>query len=69
MIEKLQRAARKWQIGMTLLTGSQSLVLTVGLLSACFLAVYQISNGSRPVGAFVTLLTYWGQLSGKYPLL
>lgn len=42
----------------------QSLLLTTGLLGACFLAAYQVSTGSKPVGNFVMLLGYWGQLSG-----
>lgn len=44
----------------------QSFVMTVSLMAASFLAVYQISQGQKPVGNFVTLLLYWNQL--MYPL-
>lgn len=42
----------------------QSIIFTVGLLAASFLAVYDVSSGKRPVGSFVTLLSYWAQLNG-----
>lgn len=44
----------------------QSLIFTMGLLSACFLATHQVVNGGQPVGKFVTLLTYWAQITSKY---
>ena len=40
----------------------QNLVFTVGLLITCFIAAYQVTMGYRPVGDFVALLTYMGQL-------
>jgi ABC-type transport system involved in Fe-S cluster assembly fused permease/ATPase subunit len=43
---------------------AQSLIFTVGLLCASFLAVYEVSRGTQPVGSFVTLLSYWAQLAG-----
>ena len=42
---------------------TQSSVLTVGLLGACFLAACQVTHGEQSVGSFVILLTYWAQLS------
>lgn len=42
----------------------QSFILTVGLLAASLLASHPVSNGTRPIGSFVMLLSYWGQLSG-----
>ncbi|TLD37394.1 putative ABC transporter [Venturia nashicola] len=39
---------------------AQSLVMTVGLLAASFLAIYQITSGQKPVGNFVTMVMYWG---------
>lgn len=42
----------------------QSLIFTIGLLCASFLAVYEISIGEREAGSFVMLLTYWAQLNG-----
>ncbi|KAE9969959.1 hypothetical protein BLS_005139 [Venturia inaequalis] len=38
---------------------AQSLVMTVGLLTASFLAIYQITSGQKPVGNFVTMVMYW----------
>ncbi len=43
---------------------TQSSVLLVGLLGACFLSAYQVVHGTKSLGSFVILLTYWGQLSG-----
>lgn len=43
---------------------SQSFVMALGLLSACFLAAYRISQGTAPVGQFVMLLTYWNLIEG-----
>ena len=41
---------------------AQSLVMALGMMAASFLAVYQISIGEKPVGHFVALLLYWGEL-------
>lgn len=43
----------------------QSSIMMVGLLAACYLAVYQVwILKTKTVGDFVTLLTYWSQLNG-----
>jgi len=44
-----------WTVGY----GIQRLVLLLGQISAAFLAAYRVSQGTAPVGNFVTLLTYW----------
>ncbi|KAL8841224.1 MAG: hypothetical protein Q9170_001013 [Blastenia crenularia] len=36
-----------------------SLVMNIGLYGALLLAAYQVTHGSRSVGDFVTLLSYW----------
>jgi ABC-type transport system involved in Fe-S cluster assembly fused permease/ATPase subunit len=41
---------------------AQSLVMTLGLLTASFLAIYQITSGQKPVGNFVTLVMYWSTM-------
>ncbi|KAI0125691.1 hypothetical protein BJ170DRAFT_684947 [Xylariales sp. AK1849] len=41
----------------------QHLILLSGLVGGAFLAVYQVTQGSRTPGDFVILLTYWGQLT------
>ncbi|KAL7267837.1 hypothetical protein RUND412_009559 [Rhizina undulata] len=63
-VKNFQKAERNWNVGMSALNVAQSLVFTLGLLGASFLAVYQVSMGKQPVGSFVTLLYYWAQLSG-----
>lgn len=62
-IRNYQRAERKWDIGLRVLNVAQSLIFTIGLLAASFLAIYMVTMGQRPVGSFVTLLSYWAQLS------
>lgn len=46
----------------------QSSVLSLGLICACFIAIYQVSNGTKPVGSFLMLLGYWAQLSSPLEL-
>lgn len=48
---------------------AQGLIMTLGLLGACFLAVYQVMNKIRSPGDFVILLSYWAQLRGVISLL
>ncbi|EWC46935.1 hypothetical protein DRE_03697 [Drechslerella stenobrocha 248] len=59
-----QKLERKWIWGTSSLKVLQSLIFTVGLLGASYLAVYAIMEKTQPVGSFVTLLLYWTQLSG-----
>ncbi|OJD26181.1 hypothetical protein ACJ73_02441 [Blastomyces percursus] len=47
----------------------QSLLLLLGLTIACFMAVYQVIKGTKPIGNFIMLLSYWGQLSGPLQLV
>lgn len=61
-IKNYQKAELNYVLGITFLGVSQSLIFTVGLLGASFLAVYEVSKGNKPVGSFVTLLSYWAQL-------
>lgn len=47
----------------------QSFIMTIGLLVACYLAIYQVwVLKTKTVGDFVTLLTYWAQLNGTQAL-
>jgi ABC-type transport system involved in Fe-S cluster assembly fused permease/ATPase subunit len=43
---------------------AQSIVMTLGLLTAAFIAIYQISFNNKPVGNFVTFVMYWGTMMG-----
>ncbi|KAJ5469038.1 hypothetical protein N7475_006790 [Penicillium sp. IBT 31633x] len=40
----------------------QNVIFMLGLLITCFICAYQVARGQRPVGQFVTLLTYMTQL-------
>ncbi|KAK6543965.1 hypothetical protein TWF694_000683 [Orbilia ellipsospora] len=62
-VSDYQRFERKHNWGTSFLKILQALIFTLGLLGACYLAVYAILNGTQPVGSFVTLLLYWTQLS------
>lgn len=39
-------------------------IIEFGMVCACILAIYQISNGA-PIGNFVMLVSYWGNFTGK----
>lgn len=39
-------------------------IIEAGMICACILAIYQISNGA-PIGNFVMLVSYWGNFTGK----
>ncbi|OJJ51301.1 hypothetical protein ASPZODRAFT_127358 [Penicilliopsis zonata CBS 506.65] len=51
-------------LSLTLMNTCQNTVFMLGLLITCFIAAYQVSIGQRPVGKFVSLLTYMAQLQG-----
>ncbi|KAK2880107.1 hypothetical protein FQN49_000554 [Arthroderma sp. PD_2] len=61
---KAQLQARfKFRFWDHLENAAQSVLLICGLTAACFMAAYQVSNGEKPIGRFVMLLSYWAQLS------
>ena len=39
-------------------------IIELGMIGACILAIYQISNGA-PIGNFVMLVSYWANFTGK----
>ena len=47
------------------ISATQGFLMTVGLLGALFIGVYQIKNEHQSVGKFTTLLVYWAQLQGR----
>lgn len=59
-----QKAEYHVLFSLTLLNTCQNTVFMLGLLITCFIAAYQVSIGQRPVGQFVSLLTYMAQLQG-----
>lgn len=38
-------------------------IIELGMIFACILAIYQISNGA-PIGNFVMLVSYWANFTG-----
>ncbi|KAJ5174915.1 uncharacterized protein N7482_000792 [Penicillium canariense] len=63
-VGEYQKAEYHVLFSLTLLNTCQNTVFMIGLLLTCFIAAYQVSTGQRPVGQFVTLLTYMAQLQG-----
>lgn len=63
-VVEFQKAEYHVLFSLTLLNTCQNTVFMIGLLLTCFIAAYQVSTGQRPVGQFVTLLTYMAQLQG-----
>jgi ABC-type transport system involved in Fe-S cluster assembly fused permease/ATPase subunit len=59
-----KRADRVYRLACRVISAAQGLVMTVGLLGGCFLAIYQVVEGKTTPGNFVMLLSYWAQLKG-----
>ena len=47
------------------ISAAQGLIMTIGLLGALWLGVYQVAFDGLSVGRFTTLLVYWAQLAGS----
>ncbi|KAH8662882.1 hypothetical protein BGZ60DRAFT_76345 [Tricladium varicosporioides] len=58
------RAKRHYEMSSHSISAVQGLIMTLGLLGALWLGVYQVAFEGRSVGKFTTLLVYWAQLSG-----
>jgi ABC-type transport system involved in Fe-S cluster assembly fused permease/ATPase subunit len=58
-----QTASRNLYLAWDIQAAIQDFIFSAGLLSACFIAIYEVAAGSQPVSSFVTLLTYWSTLS------
>jgi ABC-type transport system involved in Fe-S cluster assembly fused permease/ATPase subunit len=56
-----------WVVAHYSIEAARNLVLFVGKVSVCFLAAYYIARGQKPVGSFVTLVTYWATI--EWPLM
>lgn len=63
-VEKYQRAEYLVTFSLALMNTIQNLVFMAGLIIACFIAAYQVTDGQIQVGRFVMLLTYMTQLQG-----
>lgn len=40
-------------------SGAQTMIMLLGRLAATFLAIYRVSQGTVPLGSFITLTAYW----------
>lgn len=63
-VKKYQRAEYLVTFSLALMNTIQNLVFMAGLIVACFIAAYQVTDGQIKVGKFVLLLTYMTQLQG-----
>ncbi|KFY12165.1 hypothetical protein V492_04048 [Pseudogymnoascus sp. VKM F-4246] len=63
-VENRLKREKDYRLGIFLVGAVQIFALTVGLVGACFLAIYQVMLHKRSPGDFVILLTYWAQLRG-----
>lgn len=64
-VKRHLKSERGYKVGARLISACQGLIMTLGLLGCCYLAVYQVINKTRTPGEFVQLLTYWAQLRGE----
>jgi ABC-type transport system involved in Fe-S cluster assembly fused permease/ATPase subunit len=63
-VNKYQEAEYLVTFSLALMNTIQNLVFMMGLIVACFIAAWQITNGQMKVGKFVALVTYMSQLQG-----
>ncbi|KAH9906250.1 hypothetical protein F4778DRAFT_725128 [Xylariomycetidae sp. FL2044] len=63
-INNFQTAEAKVTWSISLMNIFQSVTFMIGMLVAMMLGAYQVTQGQRKVGDFVTLMTYLGQLQG-----
>jgi ATP-binding cassette, subfamily B, vacuolar membrane transporter HMT1/ACLQ len=63
-VREFQKAEYKVTFSLQVMNVTQMMVFMCGLLVVCLIAAYQITTGQRPVGKFVTLITYMAQLQG-----
>lgn len=55
-------AAWNYGIAYRFVAVAQVLVMSIGLLAASYLAIYQVRYGNKTAGDFATLFMYWAQL-------
>lgn len=58
------KAQTKYYLFFYVTQGLRDTIIELGMICACILAIYQISNGA-PIGNFVMLISYWGNFTGK----
>ena len=65
-VQDHMKAKRVYEMSSQAIGAAQGLVMTLGLLGALWLGVYQVAYEGRSVGKFTTLLVYWAQLQSMY---
>jgi ATP-binding cassette, subfamily B, vacuolar membrane transporter HMT1/ACLQ len=63
-VRVFQKAEYKVTLSLQVMNITQNMVFMLGLLVVSFIAAYQVTTNQRPVGQFVTLITYMAQLQG-----
>ena len=58
-IDEFNTAELQYYVAYFLGSGAQSLIMVLGRLAATFLAIYRVSQGTVPLGNFITLTAYW----------
>lgn len=62
------KSKRTYEMSSQAISAAQGLVMTLGLLGALWLGVYQVAYEGKSVGKFTTLLVYWAQLQSECSL-
>jgi len=59
------KAKKTYELSSQSINAAQGAIMTVGLVSALFLGVWQVSRENKSIGNLTTLLVYWAQLQSK----
>jgi hypothetical protein len=65
-VQDHMKAKRVYEMSSQAIGAAQGLVMTLGLLGALWLGVYQVAYAGQSVGKFTTLLVYWAQLQSMH---
>lgn len=60
------KAKRIYEMSSQAIGAAQGLVMTIGLLGALWLGIYQVAYQGKSVGKFTTLMVYWAQLQSEH---
>ena len=63
------KAKKTYELSSQSINAAQGAIMTVGLVSALFLGVWQVSRESKSIGNLTTLLVYWAQLQSRFQAL
>jgi ABC-type transport system involved in Fe-S cluster assembly fused permease/ATPase subunit len=61
-VQNFQNQEYQVLLSLNVMNITQNMIFMLGLLVVSFIAAYQVTSGLRPVGQFVTLITYMAQL-------